>query len=285
MANGVPLEYKEITCLDFPEGKALFGRYNDSIAKYGEKARNVLGKFTLTEDGTMLGSNPFMAVQLASLGVQLATPAQLEKAVGMNPDFFRGKYEDIALVLRQNGDSNTANDFVAKHLYEQVSKRLGTTTTPETPARVSLKGLTLKEDANSQYGLVFVVGDEVEILAVPEFSNVNHGKRFLKTDERGIPIFDNSGNRIFYARNAGLSRLFLSRYLSLGSDGEVLANSDSDGRVPLVVSSVAGVPQNFPAQTAQADYKRHLNTLREVRAGNLPGSVLEGLIKEIEVSK
>lgn len=243
MINSVPLEVKESPCLSYARGKELLAKYNDSIAKYGDKAKQTLARYALDADETFLGSNPFMNVQLGGL-VQLAIPAELETAVRRNPDFFRDKYEDVALVLRSNGDTYKQNDSIAKSLAKQVKKRLGAMPTAENPARISLKGLSLKEDANSQYGLVFVLGDGAEVISVPEFAYANNGKKFAKTDEKGVPIFNNQGNRIFYARDNGLSRLCLDGDLDLGSGFEDLACSFSDGRVPLVFSE-AGSQKNL----------------------------------------
>ncbi len=243
MANGVPLEVKDITYLDFARGEPLLALYKESIAKLGDKARQTLDRFSLGNGNYMLGSSSFMAVQLGGL-VRIATPAELERAVGSHSDFFRNKYEDVALVLRSEGDSYAKNDFVARNLAEQVEARLGEMPTPEKPARVSLKGMTLKEDSNSAYGLVFNIGD-AEVISASEFSNANHGKRFLKTDDKGLPIFDEQGNRTFYARDNGLSRLYLDWNLGLRSDSGNLGSSGSGGRVPVVVTSEAGSQRNL----------------------------------------
>lgn len=242
MANGVPLEVKDITYLDFARGEPLLAQYRESIAKYGDKARKFLDKFSLGNGNFMLGSSPFMNVQLGGL-VRLASPTELEKAVESHPDFFRGKYEDVALVLRSEGDSYAPNDFVARNLAEQVKARLGAMPTSETPARISLKGMTLKEDSHSAYGLVFNVGD-AEVISAPELAHANHGKTFLKTDMQGLPVFDKQGNRTLYTRDNGLSRLCLGWDLDLGSGGGNFASSNSGGRVP-VVTNVAGSQKNL----------------------------------------
>jgi hypothetical protein len=259
MINGVPLEVKEITCLDFPRGNALLQKYSESVAKYGDRARNVLGKLSLGDRGLIQGSNPFMAVQLGSLA-RLATPAELEQAVRQNPDFFRRTYEDVALVLRSEGDTYTTNDFLAKHLAQQVKARLGTMPTAEKPARISLKGMSLQENGNSPYGLVFNVGD-AEVLSVPELSHQNNRRRFKTTNEQGVPIFDAQGNRTLYTRDNGLSGLFLSNGLFLGSDDEVLDYSFSVGRV-FVVSGEA---------TSQKILAEHLATLQKQRDAQIEG--------------
>jgi len=247
MANGVPLEVKESPYLDFPRGKELLGKYTESFAKYGDKAKQVLGKLSFNGD-LITGSSPFMAVQLGQFA-DLATPAQVMFASERQPDFFRGTYSDMGLVLRTDGDDVSANDYIAKNLFTQVKAR-GLIATSENPVRISLKGAKLKEDASSAYGLVFDLND-AEVIAIPEFAHKNNGKSFMKADGRGVPIFDNSGSRNFYSRNSGLSRLCLDWGLNLWSDDVYLASSDSGGRVPLVVASAAGSAQNLGNYTPE----------------------------------
>lgn len=269
MANGVPLEVKEISYLDFPEGKELLAKYNDSFAKYGDKAKAVLGKLSLNGN-RLVGSNPFMAVQLGQF-VTLATPAQLMTASERNPDFFRGTYSDVGLVLRTEGDVVSANDYVVKNLFEQVKAR-GITATPDAPVRISLRGAKLKEDANSSYGLVFDLAD-AEVIAIPEFSHTNNGAKFNKADNKGVPIFERNGGRTFYARDSGLSWLYLGRDLDLGSYVGYLADSGASGRVPLVVTSGAGATQNL----GDCTYEQIHTALTELQFGGLESALIAKL--------
>lgn len=217
----------------FTDDKARLDAYSERIAKYTEKARKTSGVLSYSDkDNIVMGSNPFAVVEFASDIVPM--PSELEHAARLNPEFFRGTYSDIGLVVRSEEDSSwKANDYVSKDLAKQIKARLGSMPTPENPARVSLRGLSLKEDSNSDYGLVFVVGDNTEVISVPEFAHSNNQKRFARTDERGVPIFDDKGNRTLYTKQTGLSRLCLDGGwdLGLGSGGDDLAYSDSSGRV------------------------------------------------------
>jgi len=47
----------------------------------------------------------------------------------------------------------------------------------------------LDEDNHSDYGLVHRLTDESEVIQVPELSHTNHGRKFLESDERGVPIY------------------------------------------------------------------------------------------------
>jgi len=242
-ANGIQLVPRNFSfpVLTMLNGEEVFNAYQEGIKSYGEKAKKTLGVLSYSK-GIVKGSNPFAVVELGK-SLRLATPSELELAVGINPDHFRGTYEDAGLVLRSKGDSHKPNGYIAKNLAEQVNRRIGKIDS-DNPARISLKGLSLKEDKNSAYGLSFVITDEAEVISVPEFSYKNNQRRFSRTDERGVPIFEDNGNRTFYAREQGVSGLFLGRGLGLGSDSGVLASSDDGGRV-VVVNEAEGLSQNF----------------------------------------
>ena len=159
-------------------------------------------------------------------------PGELEHAVRLSPGTFQGrKYEDTGLAQATEGDSYANNDYVSRNFFAQIKHRTEKTPTPDVPTRVSLRGLSLKEDANSDYGLVFAIGDEAEIILSQELSYHNNGRRFSRTDERGVPIWDENGTRAFYARDNGLSGVCLSWGLVLLSRYEDLAFSGSGGRV------------------------------------------------------
>ena len=84
---------------------------------------------------------------------------------------------------------------------------------------------------------------------MPEFAYANNGRKFSRTDERGVPIFDDKGKRKLYTRQEGLSWLCLSRNLNLGSGGDDLGDSSSDGRV--VEKSAEGASQKISAPTLE----------------------------------
>lgn len=237
--KGVKLRPKAVREADYPvltflNDEKIVEQYKESIQNYGKKARKVLDIFTVNGKG----SNPFAVAQMGKF-TTLALPSELEVAVEENPDYFRNTYQEPALVLRTNGDSYEPNNYIAKDLFKKVKKRTGKTPTPENPARISLKGLKPTEHKKSDYGLSFLLTDETEIIYAPEFSHKNNQRRFSRTDERGVPIFDENGNRTFYTRDNGLSSLFLDGCLGLDSDWDyILAGSVDGGRVAIVSDAV-----------------------------------------------
>jgi len=243
--KGVKLVPREIPGVSFLADKNMLKAYQERIKiKYNsKKARNSLDIFEY-EDGVIQGSNSFANVELASS--ELALPSRMLYTSELSPDLFRGNYEDLGLVLRTNGDLYSPNDYNARHLYKQLKHR-GIKPSKKSPVLISLRGLALKEDDESSYGLVHLLTDETRIIQAPELSHLNNRKRFSRADERGIPIFDNEGERTFYARQCGIDRFCLDRDLSLVSYWYWgLADSNANGRVAVV--------ENFPIKNKALEY-------------------------------
>ena len=211
----------------FLADEEMLKQYQEKIKPYSKRAQEVLNIFTF-QDGIIQGSNPFANVLLAS--EHLALPSQILQDSINNPEFFRNTYEDMGLILRTDGDDFKNNDYNARNLYEQLKNR-DITPSEDNPVLISLRGLVLKKDKESHYGLIHLLGDDAKIVQAKELSHKNYGKKFSKVDERGIPIFDKSGSRTFYARQGGLDRVCLYRSLDLYSNSRDLAGSCADGRV------------------------------------------------------
>jgi len=254
--QGVKLVPKELQIpeVSFLADKDMLKAYQDGIkTKYNSKqARKTLDIFG--KNGVVQGSNSFAIVELASSS--LALPSQVLHASELNPGFFRGTYEDLGLVLRTNGDSFRENDYNARNLYEQLEHR-GFKPSPDEPVMISLRDLILEGDENSYYGLIHKITDKSQIVQAPELSRKNNGMRFSRTDERGIPIFDNKGERTFYAGQRGLVRFILNRELDLDSNwSRDLSYSDAGGRVVVV--------ENFPSENNRL-IKSYLAELKKER--------------------
>ena len=244
----------QIQEVSFLADKDMLKAYQDRIrTKYNSKrARESLNIFR--EGGVVQGSNSFANVELASL--RLALPSQVLHASELNPDFFERRYEDLGLVLRTNGDPFRENDYNARNLHEQLEKR-GFKPSPDEPVMISLRGLILERDENSYYGLIHRITDESQIVQAPELSRKNNGMRFSRTDERGIPIFDNKGERTFYAGQSGLGRFVLDGGLDLVSNwGRGLSDSGAGGRVAVI--------ENFSSEKNRL-MKSYLEELKEER--------------------
>src|SRR3989344_1137159 len=228
--------------VSFLADEDMLKAYQESIESHSRKARDSLNIFRY-ENGVIKGSNLFANIKIASLFPQeyrLALPSEVLQDLELNPDFFRENYEYLGLVLRTNGDSYDPNDYNAKNLYKQLNHR-GIKPSEELTVLISLRGLALKEDDESSYGLVHLLTDETQIIQAPELSHLNDRKRFSRADERGIPIFDGKGERIFYSGQGGLGRFCLDGGLGLYSGWyRDLADSDAVGRVAVVKNFHSG---------------------------------------------
>ncbi len=181
-------------------------------------------------DGIIKGSNPFYVVAVQERlpeNVRVASQADLEKALKWGVFDLRGTYEDTGLVLRNEGESNS---YLARDLKQQIKainprKRL--------PVMIPLYGLTLEKDQNSPHGVRFKLSEDTDIIysQMLKKADGNFSEADLKT---GLPKKLGEGNRRFWTRDKGLSRLYLNRYLNLYSDDVDLACSGDSGRVVLI---------------------------------------------------
>ena len=238
------VDFSEVCLMDEIISRSFLEEYSESLKRYPETARNSLNIF----DKKGRGSNVFGNI-LASriLGLPLASPSQLEHAVRLSPNTFRGIYVEPALVLRTLEDN-----YNARNLYSQLEKR-NIKPTEENPVRISLNGLDLKEDSSSYYGLIHILTGEEEILQDERFSSKYDRRKFLTSDERGVPIFLTKGEieklseneisklRTFYARKRDLDWLYLDWDLDLDSGWyRNLAYSNPGGRVALAKKFSSG---------------------------------------------
>ena len=203
-------------------------RYKDSIKQFKGKAYDTLN---IPKNG----SNLFKVVYLNEIGIKTASLSELELALENGLEL-EGFYEDTpSVVLRSNGDSYALNNYLAKLLAEEVQKRKEETFKHS----LVLNGLKLKEDSNSEYGLILVPGEDFSYFEAPELGSENHLKKFSRLGERGMPVFDKEGKRTLYTREDGLSRLYLGVDLDSDSGNVRLANSNEYGRVVVVSPEMA----------------------------------------------
>lgn len=236
----IPEVIPSATYIQGTDAEAFLAEFNATAKdQYGDAARSITVLTYDPKSKTVRGSNPFAVAHADSLlksqGIRVATMADLERVLTTNAFDLRGTYEDTALVVRSNEDSNA---YLANNLVEQLESR--GTRVAKTPVVVQLRGLNMVKDANSDYGLAFQLSDESQITEAPYLVEKNNGKTFDKIDETGAPIFDKKGNRTLFTRIGGLSRLYLNWNLNVGSNYGSLAYSNEDGRVALVRGEAAG---------------------------------------------
>ncbi|MBI2451624.1 hypothetical protein HYV50_00935 [Candidatus Pacearchaeota archaeon] len=191
----------------------------------------------LAYDGNVVaGSNPFAVVLanqiLRPMGIRTATPADLGRILESSSLPLRRQYEDASLVVRTDKCSYDRNTPLAQDLVKQVRAR-GIEPSTKNHIMIPLTGFDLT-NADNQYGLAFQLRNDVELFEAPVLIGKNNNKRFSKTDDRALPIFDEGGERRLYTQDEGLSWLCLDSSLYVLSYGGDLAYSDGDGRVVLI---------------------------------------------------
>lgn len=195
-------------------------------------------QFAQYKRGVVKGSNPFYAVLIdeitreGSQRLRTATPADIERTLRAG-DVLKIKgnhYIDTGLVLRSETDSYNPNDPLSRDLFAQLKKRQGRKL--KLSVMIPLCDLDLRLDPNNQYGLGFTLREDAEIIHAPV---LNKQGRFNTEDidpKTGLPNkTGDEGERQFYTRERGLSRLDLGRGLDLDSNWKYLDSSDADGRV------------------------------------------------------
>lgn len=216
----------EVTFLTGEFGNELLARYQELIkGRYNNNP--ILNEFTF-EDGIVKGSSPFMAIPMNEIlreyGMHIPTPKEIDQIIQREILDLKGKYEDMALVLRNEIDPNK---YLAKNLAKQVKQREDL----EFPLMIPLVGLELVVDKKAPSGLAFGLTDQSEIIYVPQLNHKNNSKKFSESDESGLPKFDDAGDKTLYTNDSGLVVLIRDGDLGLVAGDGYLAYSDSGGRV------------------------------------------------------
>ena len=215
-------------------------RFKESIKQFSGKAYDSLN---IPKDGSLNGSNVWKVLWLNQTGIRTATIPEIYSATdnGMN---LRGAYEDgREVILRSNGDLFSNNNYLAQKLAEDLHL-----TNFDNPYIV--KGLGIKRDEKSDYGLSFLVDNDIEVIKAKDFHHKNNRKKFTRINEDYSIDFDKKGEITFYAREDGLSWLYVGVDCDLGSYVVHLASSYDLGRV-VVVSDAEGVQKIFEIYISQ----------------------------------
>ena len=231
--------FVETTSIETPLIGFLGGEYGNEINNSIKKDYKGFSVMQIADyDGGLIkGSNPFYAVAVQERlpsNMRVASQSDLEKALKWQSLDLNRIYADSALALR-TGDN--PNSYLAKNLINQIKKINSKT---KMPIMIPLFGLELVKDSNSNYGLSFKLKENAEII-YDLILNKKDGN-FSSDDinlETGLPRKLGQGNRDFWTRKSGLSRVFLNGDSNAYSNYGDLQISGPYGRV--VVVDAAGV--------------------------------------------
>ena len=181
------------------------------------------------------GSSLWKVLWLNQIGIKTATLLKLELALE-NDLPLSGYYADSReVIVRSNGYSYPKNKYLAQKLTHDL--KLKTWDNP-----YIIKNLKIKQDEQSAYGLSFIV-DNAEVIEAPDFHHNNHGRTFKRINDDYTIAWDDANKRTFYARDNGLSRVYVGGGSVVGSDDGRLDISGDCGRV-VVVGNATGAQKN-----------------------------------------
>lgn len=257
----IPKNIPSYNFLEGDFGKEVLNEYNSKVKQDYKDNSNL--KILNFSDGIVKGSNSYsiflMNDILSKQGLRTANPVDVQKVINKDKNFLSGKYVDLGLVLRTE---NSPNEYLAKQLGKQ-SKDRKYDFSNSNPLVFKSSDLELIVDNNSSSGLGLKIKDSATPFNAKELDNKNGNKKFKTTNENGVPIFDENGNRTNYTQNDGLSRFGLGRDSNLGSWGG-LALSNSYGRVVVLNDAEGVAPKNFEADVIKAK-ETYLNSLKEIQ--------------------
>lgn len=175
--------------------------YEEACKEFPEKSKKYL-------IAPLQGSNLFKVLLLNQTGMRTPSLSELWGIVEEYPCFAPhgsnihtssvvvsvGKYSPIhpppiEKMFRENRERE--NQLVRGLVAE--SKKRGFTVSSGKP--LVIQNLKLRGDEGTYCGLNFLFDDETEIFVAPELSYENHGGRFSRQDERGMPIFEEGGDK------------------------------------------------------------------------------------------
>ena len=194
-----------------------------------------------SEQKLIYGSTLFLAArvdtQLRALGLRAANLRDLSRPEVMRMAKDKHYIDSPTVVIRSEEDLEyPSNNSLINKLMDEASRLH-----EKLPFMVI--GFDSAPCKDGGYNRTIVPRDDFKIIYDERLNGKYGGKRFTEVDDLGIPLFDEKGERVWYARGIGAAGVFLYRGLNLDSRYWDVDYSDDDGRV--VGVSAEGASQNF----------------------------------------
>jgi len=181
---------------------------------------------------TMIGSNNLVVACLDQVaqqyGARTTNLRDLSRPEVMAIAKDKHYIDARTLVARSPTDSYEKNNPLLKTAYELAEEELGEI---KHPFMIENFNLVPDEEDKTGYGLKLVSTEAFWAHQDERLDGKHNRKSFSEVDELGLPKFDRNGSRTWFARNKGLSGLYLNSNLILDSYYENLAFSYDFGRV------------------------------------------------------
>ena len=191
--------------------------------RYDEGSQSVIGSTSI--------ASVVLDVEAQKYGARTPNLRDLSRPEIMRNAKDRFYIDSRNLVARSRTDPNyERNNPLLKQIYELSEERLGSI-----KEGFMIEGFTFVPDETDKtgYGLKIVPLDDFRVIQDDRLIGHNRDT-FSEVDDLGLPLFDGEGSRGWYARDGGLSGLFLYKCLDLSSNYGNLTYSDDGGRVVLL---------------------------------------------------
>lgn len=185
---------------DYPIARFLseeeFERYKHEIERFEEMARRSLNILRLNpETGEVEGSNLWVILLLNQIGIRTATLPELDRLAELSPELLREHYADAREVILRSDSDGYPNHSLTRYLARKAKER-NLQPSPETP--IIIRGLRMRINKKSTYGLALKVTDETEMFHAPDFSYRNDRRRFTRINPDYSIDLSEKGERAIY---------------------------------------------------------------------------------------
>ncbi len=225
------------TLLSFIKGPDAKAFYDLIIKKRKELGNPPCLEFGYCrQTGPIIETNFFISV-LADIvareqGMRVAMP-QDENSGPLVEMIYNKHYTTFpCLDIRSHKHTYKLNKDLLKRIIELTEEREGKA---KFPFRIS--GFSLQRTDNG-YGLIPIPRDNklanLAIIHDERLSGKHHGEHFTRLDNQGIPVFSKEGLRTWYAKQGGIARVNINRYLDGYSYYDILDYSLPNGEIVLV---------------------------------------------------
>ncbi len=235
----IPKNVPSYNILEGDFGKEVLKKYNSIVEQKYKGNANL--KVLNMDKGIVKGSNTYSIFLmendvLPEFGVRCTNHADVQRIINKDKNFLNEVYVDLGTVLRTE---SSPNEYLARQLGKQAKDRKYQFSN-ELPLVFKPSDLELILDNISPSGLGFKIKDSATPFNAKELSRKYDRKTFKVTNESGMPIFDNGGNRTNYTRDDALSGFDLDGDSGLGSRCGDLAGSSDVGRVVVLNDAFSG---------------------------------------------
>lgn len=222
-----------------PDAEKLFEAYKKEAKNFSNNAQLNVLKYN-PDSKELYNSNVFVASLLnksfSESNLRVAVPGD-----DFNGDIYKlvkdKHYTDFnALACREKAPSYEKNKNLWEKVIELAEEKQGKVKFP-----FMIQGFYIAPDEiEKNYGVKIIPASNFEIIEDERLSEKYNFWKFDSIDKKGIPLNldKNKGSRIFYTRNDGLSRCYLSRNLDLYSSVLDLSDSNVNGRVVIVKNTL-----------------------------------------------